>query len=141
QQSVIARLESHPEKQKPIVVAHPASYFQLTHYAPPALASRLVYVSDTQLSERFLGHYGMERSIQGIQTLSGVDVRRCDAFVSAQPRFLVYGNGHWLLRALLADGADIRLEAAGVYLVTASARQRNDAVAAHNEEAAPLSSR
>jgi hypothetical protein len=117
-QGAVQLLRSDPERQLSLVVADPHTFTVLSHYAPPDIRSRLVYLADPDLALKRLGHNSVERGmIDLVKPWFRMNVVDYDTFVAQQPRFLVFGNVgalaflNWLLPELQAHG--MRLELRG----------------------------
>jgi hypothetical protein len=107
-------LRSDPERQLPLVVADPHNFTILSHYAPPDVRPRLVYLADPNLAMKRLGHNSVERGMLDlVKPWFRMNVADYNTFVAEQPRFLVYGNYgvlgflNWLLPELQARGMRI----------------------------------
>jgi hypothetical protein len=107
-------LQSDPERQLPLVVADPHNFTILSHYAPPDIRSRLVYLADPSLAMKRLGHNSVERGMLDlVKPWFHMNVVDYNTFVAEQPRFLVYGNFgvlaflNWLVPELQARGMRI----------------------------------
>ena len=94
-----------------MVVSDPHLFLEVAHFASPALASRLVYVSDPEASVRYIGNDTAERALRGLRHWADIHVEDYRPFLAAHQRFLVYGTFRWLKDALEKDAA--RLEVAG----------------------------
>jgi hypothetical protein len=97
-----------------VVVADPHNFMVLSHYAPPEVSSRLVYLADPALAQKRLGHNSVERSmVDLVQPWFGMNVVRFSPFISQHARFLVYGTFvgflDWLLPELRARGMQTEL--------------------------------
>jgi hypothetical protein len=124
-ESIVRRTESLP-----VVVASSHDFFQLAHYAPPALQSRLVYVADPDRASAILGIYTDDRVLLGFAGRTPIRIERYESFISRNPQFLLYvpswGAKVWIDWQLIKDGADIRLvdvEEGHLYLVSLGAPQ------------------
>jgi hypothetical protein len=117
-QGSVQLLRSDPERQLSLVMADPHTFTVLSHYAPPDIRSRLVYLADPNLALKRLGHNSVERGmIDLVKPWFRMNVVDYETFVAGQPRFLVFGNTgrlaflNWLLPELQARG--MRLEVRG----------------------------
>lgn len=95
----------------PIVISEHHTFFPLAYYAPPDIASRLVYLADPEASLRLRGHNSAE---VGALRLLGpwfhLNVQEFRSYITTQRRFLFYGSiGHWnyILSELEAVNAHI----------------------------------
>lgn len=117
-QGAVELLQSEREQTLPIVAAEAHTLVLFSHYAPPEIASRMVYLADPALALKRLGHNSVERGmIDLIKPWFGMDVADYESFVAEHPRFLVYGNFgtlsflSWLLPELQAN--NMRIEFRG----------------------------
>jgi hypothetical protein len=95
-----------------IVVANAHEFFQLTHYAPPEMAPRLVYLADPSAARRYLGSDTAELGLAEFRRWTALAIEYYAAYASTHRRLLVYGRPggrSWLLPALLANGARVEL--------------------------------
>jgi Dolichyl-phosphate-mannose-protein mannosyltransferase len=118
QLSVCEHLRNHNPDDLPIAVTSPIHFMMLAHYAQPELAQRLVYVASPELSMKYHGTKDTELALSKVQPLTGLQVVDYQTFTSANQRFLLYEAEYWLLQALLADGADVRMATATLYQVS-----------------------
>ena len=101
----------------PLVIASPHLFFQLSHYAPPELTSRFVYLVDTAASLRYLKTNTPELGMQEFRRWTPMLIQDYRSYVRAHPRFLLYGGlgpgdigrWPWLLPHLVATRARLRL--------------------------------
>jgi hypothetical protein len=134
QASLLARLQERSADNLPIAVLNATDFLPLVHYAPPELAQRLVYVHSQELSMRILGYSTNEMALERLQLISRLRMAQYADFVRSQRRFYLFGySKSWLLPALLADGADVRVELPELYLAEIPAAAAND----FRAEAAP----
>ena len=64
----------------PFVIAEPKRFFEISHYAPPELASRLTYLADVELATQWAKTDTPERgliALKQIAPLRVVSYRRC----------------------------------------------------------------
>ena len=107
-------LRSTNENKLPIVGSDLHTFMTLAHYAPPDIASRVVYLADPQASLRYLGHSSVDQGILDLKPWFGLKVEKYAPYVAFQKRFLVYGGvhiGNWLLFEL--KRANMRIELRG----------------------------
>jgi hypothetical protein len=100
-------LDSKCKEQLPIAVAGSHLFLELAHYAPPALAPRLVYVTDPEASLRHLRADTDDLALRGLSRVTAVPVVDLSRFLAANSWFYVYGDDGWLLPELKARGADV----------------------------------
>ena len=105
-QSTIQLLAANVEGDLPIAAADVTRFYQLSYYAPPALASRMVYLADPPSAMRHLGHDTVDRCLVALEPWFGVNVEDYTSFVRTR-RFLLYdyvGDWSWQTHALTRDG-------------------------------------
>ena len=106
-------LQSDSEKQLPIVASDLNTFTTLSHYAPPEIAARLVYLADPEASLRRLNHSSVDQGILDLKPWFRLRVQEYRPYIASQSRFLVYGktdpNWVWLLAELMADNYRIEM--------------------------------
>ncbi len=117
-QTSVTMLQSEREENLPIVAAEPHTLMHFSHYAPPEIASRMVYLADPAIALKRLGHNSVERGmVDLIKPWFRMNVTDFQSFVVEHPRFLVYGNFgglgflNWILPELQAN--NMRVEFRG----------------------------
>ena len=107
------------DPELPIALASPQTFLQTVHYGPPELTRRIVYLDSPKLSGRFRGSETDDMALLAMRRVSSVPIRIEDysTFTTTHRRFLVYGQGGWLVPALLADHADLRLLSQELYRI------------------------
>jgi hypothetical protein len=108
QRAVYRFLQTAAPGNMPIVIAGPHAFFQLTYYAPPALAPRLVYLVDPAEALRYLDTDTVDLGMREFGRWTTLRVEPYRAYLSAHPHFLLYadrGPWAWLLSALGATSA------------------------------------
>jgi hypothetical protein len=98
----------------PIVIASPHTFFQLTYYSPPELASRFVYLADPAAALRHLDTDTPELGIREFRRWTALRIEDYHAYLPAHSRFLLYadrGPWAWLLPVLAANDGRIQLVA------------------------------
>ena len=113
-QDTLAFLRKASPDDSPLVIASPHLFFQLSYYAPPPLASRLVYLTDTAAAMRYVKTDTVELGLQEFRRWIPMSVEDYRSYVRAHPRFLLYGDTGawiWLLPELMATGARLQLVA------------------------------
>jgi len=86
----------------------------LAHYAPPDIASRLVYLADPGKALYYLGHNSVEKgTLALLKPWFHLPIEEYGPFLTSRHRFLVYGaSGHflnWLLPDLMASCRHLEL--------------------------------
>lgn len=92
----------------PVVVQSPHTFFQMTYYAPPAVAARLLYLADPEAARRYLDTDTVELGLLEFGRWIPIHVEAYRQYLAAHHRFLLYddrGAYGWLSKALVADGA------------------------------------
>nr|MDQ3622139.1 glycosyltransferase family 39 protein [Verrucomicrobiota bacterium] len=111
--TIVALLQSEGESNLPIVASEPHTFITVAHYAPPEIASRLVYLANIPASLRWLGHDSVERGmVDLLKPWFRLNVVDYESYVASQSRFLVYGNLgflSWITQELKKDGRRIEL--------------------------------
>ena len=110
---LVAFLENRAPPMGDIAVAHPHDYLELAHYAPPALAARLVRLSDPELALRYTGNRSTE---DGLVVLSGFAPLRIVPYSERHTPILLLrtvrgAEPDWVVEALADDGAHVRTTA------------------------------
>ena len=111
-QDTLAFLSRAAPDDAPLVIASPHIFFQLSYYAPPPLASRLVYLTDTAAAMRYFKTDTVELGLQEFRRWTPISVEDYRSYVRTHPRFLLYGDTGawvWLLPELIATGARLQL--------------------------------
>ena len=92
----------------PVVVQSPHTFFQMTYYAPPAVASRLLYLADPQAARRYVDTDTVELGLLEFGRWTPIHVEAYQPYLAARRRFFLYDDRAaygWLSKALVADGA------------------------------------
>jgi hypothetical protein len=109
-------LQTKSVDELPIVISDVHTFVQLAHYAPRALAARLIYLTDPSASLRYLGHDSGDRAILNMRPWFPFKIEEYGPYITSQRQFLVYGDLkgiNWLLNELSA--AEMRIELRGRY--------------------------
>jgi len=146
-QDTLAFLRGAAPADAPLVIASPHLFLQLSYYAPPPLASRLVYLTDTAASMRYFETDTVELGLQEFRRWTPMSIEDYPSYVREHRRFLLYGDTGawvWLLPDLVATGARLQLVAVDggrrLFLVDAAA-ESSDRVGARPTKADPWPSR
>ena len=92
----------------PVAVAHPHDFFELSHYAPPQLAGRLLRLSAPEEALQYLGSRSAEDGLVVLSAFSPLRVVPLDGF--DEPFLLLMtvrgseSGWNWIEPALRADG-------------------------------------
>ena len=98
----------------PLVDASGLAFVQMTHYESDATMRRVFYLTDTEASTQYAHANIFERMGEVVAHfhLRG-QVEAYPSFTREHPHFFVFGRysypEDWLLRKLVADGADVRM--------------------------------
>jgi len=145
--SGIKLFQSEREQTLPIVAAEPHTLVNFSHYAPPEIASRMVYLADPAIALKRLGHNSVERGmVDLIKPWFGMNVTDYKSFVAEHPRFLVYGNFgnlsflNWVLPELQAN--NLRVEFRGrsgenLFFLVSRAEGAAASASEHGSESSP----
>ena len=99
---------SHSTPGAPIAVADIDSFMRLQNSGSAILASRVVYLTDAELSFRFLGNDTADRILTDLHPWLPVHVEPFCGYIAQTPEFYIYGsldvNSNWLERAVGGDG-------------------------------------
>jgi hypothetical protein len=107
-----AFLEKNDDGRSPVVVTDAFDFLQLAHYAPPALAPRLVYLSNADPSGPHPCRDPKDAALHRLRDWAPLQVADYGPFLAAHRTFLVYGDAGPLRPALEGDG--VRFEVQGV---------------------------
>jgi hypothetical protein len=105
--AAIKMLESYPDASLPIATAESLTFLELSHYAPPAVRSKLVYLADRGLAKHWLGFTSTESGMYSlVGPWFGTNVVNYRDFIVEHPRFLLFGNLDlsWVDKQLRSDG-------------------------------------
>jgi len=106
----VCRLLAGRDPQLPIVISAPHLFFKLSHYAPPDLTSRLVYLADTGIALRQTGTDTVERGLLALQQIAPLHVVNYHGFLKSGRPFLVYASPDsfsWVVPQLADDSRKI----------------------------------
>jgi hypothetical protein len=107
---LVAFLEERAPATGDIAVAHPHDYLELAYDAPPALAARLVRLSDPELALRYTDNRSTE---DGLVVLSRFAPLRIVPYSERRAPILLLrtvrgADPDWIVEALAHDGAHMR---------------------------------
>ncbi len=87
-------LDRHPGV--PVAVSEVTIFHRLSFYAPPRTVDRITYVSDPDLSVKYLGHDTIDRGLLDLNPWFPLRVVPLESYLAANSHFLVYGYiGPW----------------------------------------------
>jgi hypothetical protein len=103
-------LEGMREDNVPIVVGRPLAFLELEHYASPALAGRLYYLTDPKAAARWVGNVVFDVKGPVLQEFFPFRSHFAEygSFLAQHKRFVVAEPG-WVVPQLTAGGATVRL--------------------------------
>jgi hypothetical protein len=86
-------VKAAPRADIPLVVADPHTFTVLSHYGPPDIKNRMVYLADPVLALKQLGHNSVERGMCDLlKPWFRMNVVAFEPFVTEHPQFLVVGD-------------------------------------------------
>ena len=110
--ALIASLErTAARSDRPIVIADPHYFFELSHYAPPPLAGRLLHLFDREAVLRYTGSSSTEEGLVVLSRFAPLDVRSFDRYVASGIPFLILLRPErttWIVPALEGAGRVLR---------------------------------
>lgn len=114
-EGIVRMLQSEQAEGLSIVCSDPHAFLVLSHYAPPEIRSRLVYLADPDASMRYLRHNSVERGMLDLlKPWFRLNVQEYRTYVASQQPFLLYVDPqhflNWVLQDLTASGAHIELK-------------------------------
>jgi hypothetical protein len=122
QEQACAQLGSLSADAETVVVADGLQFLEIQYYATPAVAGRLVYVSDLPASLRCQGKDLCDRTLQTLRRHVPLPIEDCGPFLASHHHFVVYGERGWLPRTLVDAGVEVTVRGvagdSGVYAVT-----------------------
>jgi hypothetical protein len=103
-------LEGELGDNQPVVIGRSLTFLELEHYASPALAGRLYYLTDPGASSRTLGNVLFDAKGPVLREFFPFRSHFWEyaPFVAQHKRFMVTEPG-WVVPRLTADGASVRL--------------------------------
>jgi hypothetical protein len=112
-ESIIAMLQASRSDLTDIVCSDPHLFIILSHYAPPEVRSRLLYLADAGESTHYLGHNSVERGMLDLlKPWFGLSVEPYRGFPKRD--FLLLGSQqhflNWILRDLVGAGSQLELK-------------------------------
>jgi hypothetical protein len=114
-EGTVRMLQAEPEKDLPIVCSDPHAFLVLSHYAPPDIRSRLIYLADPEASLRYLGHNSIEQGMFDLlKPRFRLNVQTYRPFLASGKPFLLCGSTehflNWLLTDVVSSGAHLELK-------------------------------
>jgi hypothetical protein len=117
-EGAVRMLQTEGHRELPVVCSDPHVFLLLSHYAPPDVRSRLVYLADPEASLPYLGHNSIEQGMFDLlKPWFGLNVQAYRPFLASQKPFLLCGDPQYFLNWVLRDlaSSDMRLELKGQY--------------------------
>lgn len=110
----IKMMQQNDEKALPIVCSDAHIFLVLSHYAPPEIKSRLVYLGDPERSMRYLGHNSVERGMfEMLKPWFHLNIEPYQNYLASGKGFLLIADSenflNWILTDLPATGRHIEL--------------------------------
>lgn len=102
------------QQELPVAVADPRYFFQLSHYAPPDLSSRLVYLASPAYAKKYAGDSMLDDGLMLMREIAPIRIEPFESFRGAGRPFLIYWNPGpmaWLLNAVLESRCPLELKA------------------------------
>jgi hypothetical protein len=96
----------------PVLIADPLLFFRVSHYAPPSLAARLMYLADVKIATDRIDTDTIERGLIALKEIAPLRVVSYRSFLSSSQPFLVYaspGYFSWLVPQLAENGAKLEI--------------------------------
>ncbi len=111
----IKLLQTAGENDLPVVCSDPHNFLVLSHYAPPEVGSRLIYLADPEASMLSLGHNSLERGMFDLlKPVFHLNVQAYRSYIATGRPFLLCGDPHyflnWVLPDLISSGAQLELK-------------------------------
>jgi Dolichyl-phosphate-mannose-protein mannosyltransferase len=127
-------LKEAPGGELPFVVADPHTFAVLSHYGPPEVKARMVYLADPGIALQQLGHNSVERGMLGLlKPWFRLNVQEFEPFFARHSQFLVYGDFYelaflnWMGPELQRRGVHLELlNRKGDYLFLLASRSTPD---------------
>jgi len=98
--------------QGPVVIGDGLLYLQMWQYAPEALKSRLIYLTDNAAAVRYAGFDSIDESLRSLRPWAALNVMEYRDFARGGREFMEYQNSGrpgWLLSRVVADGATVEI--------------------------------
>jgi hypothetical protein len=113
-EGVIKMLQKEPMADMPVVCSDSHLFIILSHYAPPEVRSRLVYLADPDKSLRYLRHSSLERgTLDLLKPWFRLNVQPYRPDPGSRGQFLLVGDPqnfmNWILQDLVASGTRMEL--------------------------------
>lgn len=111
QDRTFAFLRLNPEL--PLAVADPRYFFQLSHYATPDLAPRLVYLASPAMAKKYAGDSMLDDGLILMRNIAPLNIQAFESFRKKGQPFLIYWNPgpmSWLLSATMHTNCPLELK-------------------------------
>lgn len=103
-------------QQGPVAISDGQLHLQMWHYAPAALKSRVVFVTNPAAALKYMGFDTIDNSAPSLHEFGGMPMERYQDWVKDNREFWVYRNlarPEWITHQLLADGAVLEVRSVG----------------------------
>lgn len=113
-EDTVKMLISEVNTDLPLVCSDPHTFLKLSHYAPPSVSERLVYLADPRASMNYLGHDSLERGMLDLlKPWFRLNVQEFQPFIDSRRQFLLCGDPdhflNWVLQDLVSTGRRVEL--------------------------------
>ncbi len=113
---IYAFLEDHAKPLRPIEVANPLRFLELTHQPPRDLRGRLLYLADSRLAIEDTGENDVEKGLIEMKQWAGLNVRPYRAALASSGTVFIYAQDYpdpnqWVIPELTKTGCNIELVA------------------------------
>lgn len=108
----VCRFLADTDPDLPLAIANPHLFFQLSHYAPRQVATRLAYLADAKIALDRTQTDTVERGLINLRQIAPLNVIDYRRFLASRPVFLLYsspGAFSWLVSQLADDGLKIQV--------------------------------
>lgn len=110
----VKMMQQDDEKALPIVCSDAHNFLVFSHYAPPEIRDRLVYLADTEASMRYLGFDSIERGMFDLlKPWFRLNVQPYRNYLASKNDFLLIVDSsdflNWILTDLPSTGRHIEL--------------------------------
>ncbi len=124
QKSLLAFVDSVHRDDLPLVLSDAMGYFELQHYASPALQRRMVTLIDPPSADHYVGTDSVDKVMLALRQVTPLNVLDFPEYTASHRTFLLYSNSspyEWVLTRFVQHGDSLRILAAqgraSLYLV------------------------
>jgi hypothetical protein len=122
--ALLALVDSVHRDDLPLVLSDPMGYFELQHYASPALQHRMVTLIDPPTADHYVGTDSVDKVMLALRQVTPLNELDFPEFTASHRSFLLYSNGwpyEWVLKHFVQHGDTLSILAAqghaSIYLV------------------------